>query len=304
MANSGRVTTGNLPRLLQLGIDKILRHYDKTYEGVGMQVFTKVAAEKGFYEAVQVAGMGLAAIKGQGAAVSMDSVDQDWVYRWPIIAYAKAARITMEAVADNLYEDQIPILGREIAKGLAHTKDFNMAAVLNAAFSTTGPDGLCLCSASHTVQAGGTTSNLLTPGLNLSEDAIEQMVTLIDQMVNPDGLQSDYVSRNLIIPVQLRFEAERVVNSKFRVGTADNDISAINSQNTIQKIIPWKRLTDTNAFFITTDAPDGLMIAQKEAVKTDSFKEPTTMDTIVTAYERYRAFYAEFRAVVGSQGAS
>lgn len=304
MANSGRVTTGNLPRLLQLGIDKILKHYDKTYKGVGTQVFTSVPAEKGFYEAVQIAGMGLAAIKGEGAAVQMDSVDQDWVYRWPIIAYAKAARITMEAIADNLYEDQIPILGREIAKGLAHSKDFNMATVLNNAFSTAGPDGKVLVASDHPIQAGGTSSNLLTPGLNMSEDAIEQMVTLIDTMVNPDGLMSDYNSKDLIIPVQLRFEADRIVNSRYRVNSADNDISAVNNQNIIKRVIAWKRLTDTNGFFLTTDAPDGLLIAQKESVKTDSFKEPTTMDVLVTAYERYRAFFANWYCIVGSQGAS
>lgn len=302
MANSGRITTGSMPRLLQLGIDKILRHYDKTYNGPGMEIFTKVAAEKGFFEATQLAGMGYAAIKGQGAAVQMDSVDQDWVYRWPIIAYAKAARITMEAIQDNLYEDQLPILGREIAKGLAHTKDFNMATVLNNAFSVAGPDASNLCATSHEIQAGGTTSNLLSPGLNLSEDAIEQMVTLVDQFVNPDGLQSDYVTRDLIIPVGLRFIADRVVNSRYRTETANNDISAINNQSVISKIRTWKRLTAANAFFITTDAEEGLMIAEKEAVKTDSFKEPTTMDVIVTAYERYRAFYADFRCVVGSQG--
>lgn len=304
MANNGRVTTGSLPRLLQFGVDKILSHYAKTYQGVGSEVFTSVPAEKAFYEATQVAGMGYAAIKGQGAPVQMDSVDQDWVYRWPIIVYGKAARITMEAIEFNLYEDQIPILGREIAKGLAHTKDFNQAAVLNSAFATAGPDSKVMCATDHPIQAGGTTSNLLSPGLNMSEDAVEAMVILADKMINPDGLQADYSTQNLIVPVELRFETDRIVNSRYRVDSADNTISATYNQSVVKRVIPWKRLTDSNAFFLTTDAPDGLLIAQKEGVKTDSFKEPTTMDVLVTAYEMYRAFYAEFRAVVGSQGAT
>jgi len=302
MANSGRITTGSMPRLLQKGVDKILEHYKDTYKGVGMEVFQRIQAEKGFYEAVQLAGMGYAAIKGQGAPVQMDSVDQDWVYRWPVIAYAKAARITMEAIEDNLYEDQIPILGREIAKGLAHTKDFNMAQVLNNAFSVAGPDGSNMGATSHEIQAGGTTSNLLSPGLNMSEDAVESMVLLADQMVNPDGLPSDYETMDLIVPIQLRFETDRVVNSRYRVNTADNTISASYNQNVIKRVIPWKRLTSAQAFFLTTNAENGLLIAEKEGVKTDSFKEPTTLDVLVTAYERYIAFYADFRHVICNQG--
>jgi len=304
MANSGRITTGSEPRLLQAGIDLILQHRKEAYKGVGMKIFESVQAEKGFYEAVQLAGMGYAAIKGQGAPVQVDSVDQDWVYRWPIIAYAKAARITMEAIKFNLYESQIPILGEEIAKGLAQTKDFNMATVLNTAFATAGPDGKVMCATDHPIQAGGTTSNLLSPGLNMSEDAIEAMVLLADTLVNPDGLPSDYNTLDLIIPIQLRFETDRVVNSRYQVASADNTISAINHQGVIRSIIPWKRLTDTNAFFLTTSAPRGLMIAEYEGVSTDSFKEPTTLDVLITAYEMYRAFYADFRQMIGSQGAS
>lgn len=304
MANSGRITTGSMPRLVQLGVDAVLKSDSKTYQGVGSEVFTKVATDKAFYEAVQLAGMGYAAIKGEGAPVQMDSIDQDWVYRWPIISYAKAGRVSFEEIQDNLYEDLIPMIGKQIAKGLNATRDFNMAQVLNNGYTVTGPKGEFLFSASHAVQAGGTTSNLLTPGLNMSEDAIEQMVIIADTMVNPDGLPSDYQTKDLIVPVQLRFEADRVVNSKYRVGTTDNDISAISNQSVVKRVIPWKRITDTNGFFLTTDAENGLMVAEKKAVATNSFSEPNTMDVIVTAYERYRTFWASFYAAIGSQGAS
>lgn len=303
MANSGRVTTGSMPRLLQLGIDKILKHYDKQYKGIGEEVFTKIKAEKGFYEAVQLAGMGLAAVKGEGSPVSVDSVDQDWVYRWPVVCYSKGARFTMESVQDNLYEDLVPMFGKEMAKALAHNKDIQCASVLNNGFSTgSNPDGVALFSESHPIQAGGVTSNLLSPALDISEDAIEQLIILIDNFVNPDGLKSDYSSKDLIVPISLRFEADRIVNSRYRVASADNDISAIFNQSVIKRVLPWKRLTDSDAFFITTNADNGLMIAEKMGVQTDSFKEPTTMDTIVTAYERFIAFYADFRCVVASRG--
>lgn len=300
MANSARVTTGNLPRLLQLGIDKILTHYKDTYKGPGSSIFTEVKSEKGFYEAVQLAGMGLATRKNEGSPITYDSVDQNWVYRWPIYTYEKSARLTMESVADNLYEDLLPLMGKEQAKALAHNKDYQMAAILNAAFSTAGPDGKALCAADHGIQAGGTSSN--TVSLDISEDAIEQMVILVDGFVNPDGLQSDYETMNLIVPKELRFEADRIVNSKYRVGSADNDISAINAQSVIKKVIPWKRLTDSDAFFITTNAENGLLVAQRQGVTTDSFKDPTTKDIIVSAYERFRTFFADWRCVVGSPG--
>lgn len=303
MANTGRVTTGSMPRLLQLGIDKQIDHFMKNYKGIGDEIFKAVKAEKGFYEAVQLAGMGLAAVKGEGAPVEMDSIDQDWVYRWTVVTYAKAARITMEAIQDNLYEDMIPILAQQQAKGLSATKDTLQANVFNGIFSATGPDGVAYASASHPLQAGGTTSNLVSPAVSMSEDAIEQMVILCDNLKNPDGLVADVQTRDLIVPTALRFEADRIVNSRYRVASADNDISAIYNQNVIKRVLPWKRLSSATAFFLTTDAENGFIHARKQGIQTESFKEPTTYDVIVSAYERYINLLADFRAVICNAGA-
>lgn len=300
MANSARITTGSLPRQLQYGLDAILKHLDTTYKGPGSQIFQEVKTEKGFFEAMQLAGMGMATLKGEGAPVTYDSIDQNWVYRWPILTYEKSGRVTMEAVQDNVYDDLLPEIGKQLAKGLAHNKDYQMATVLNNAFATTGPDGKVLCASDHPIQAGGTSSNTVT--LDISEDAIEQMIILVDKFYNPDGLLSDYETDTLVIPVDLRFEADRIINSKYRVSSADNDISAINNQSVIKRIIPWKRLTDTDAFFITTTADKGLTVASRLGVQTDSFKDPTTKDVILTAFERFVAFYQDWRCVVGSPG--
>lgn len=304
MANNGRMTTGSLPRLLQVGLDKIIDHYNKSYKIMGSEIFKTQKVEKGFFEATQVAGMGMATVKGEGEPVSLDSRDQNWVYQWPIITYSKSGRITMEAIEDNQYEDQIAIIGREISKGLNHCKDFQMATVFNNGFSSTSnPDGKALFATDHGIQAGGTSSNLLSPALDMSEDGIEQLVLLIDAFVNPDGLQSDYSSKDLIIPIQLRFEADRIVKSKYRPGTPDNDISAIYEQSVIRRVLPWKRLTDTDAYFITSTADDGFTLAVKRGIKSESFKEPTTLDMLVAATERYVAFCQDWRAAVASAGA-
>lgn len=303
MANSGRVTTGNLPRLLQLGIDKVIDHFAKDYKGIGEEIFQKIQTEKGFHEMVQLAGMGLATIKGEGAPVQMDSVDQDWVYKWTVVTYAKAARISFEAIRDNLYEDLLPIYGQQCAKALAQTKDILQASVFNSLSSTVGPDASNYASTSHALQAGGTSSNLVSPAVAISEDAIEQMVILADNMKNPDGIVAMVQTKDLVVPTALRFEADRIINSRYRVNSADNTISAIYNQNVIQRVLPWKRLTSNTAFMITTDADNGFIHAMRQGVETDSFKEPTTFDVIVTAFERYVNFLADWRAVIYNNGA-
>lgn len=303
MANSGKMNTGNIPRLLQLGIDQQIQHFMKNYKGMGDEIFKSIKADKGFYEAVQLAGMGLAAVKGEGAPVEYDSVDQDWVYRWTVVTYAKAARITMEAIKDNLYEDMIPRLAQQQAKGLAATRDQLQANVLNSLSSTTGPDGVNIASASHPLQAGGTSSNLVSPAVSMSEDAIEQMVLVCDAIKNPDGLVADVQTRDLVVPIQLRFEADRIVNSKYRVASADNDISAIYNQNVIKRVLPWKRLSSATAFMLTTDADNGFTIARRQGVETRQDSDPGTYDVLISAFERYVNFIADFRGVVYNAGA-
>jgi len=292
-----------MPRLLQLGVDKQIDHFMREYKGIGEEIFKVVKAEKGFYEAVQLAGMGLASVKGEGAPVQMDSIDQDWVYRWTVVTYAKAARFTFESVKDNLYMDILPVLAKQQAKALKAAKDTLQAAVFNGIFAATGPDAVYYASASHPIQAGGTTSNLVSPALSLSEDAIEQMSILVDNLKNPDGLVGDVQSRDLIVPVALKFEADRIVNSKYRVDSADNTISAIYNQSIVKRVLPWKRLSSNTAFFLTTDADNGFIEARRAGVETKSFEEPMTYDVIVSAYERYINLLADFRAVICNAGA-
>lgn len=302
MANSGRMTSGSLPRLLQLGIDKQIDHFNRTYKGKGDMLFKSVPADKGFYEIVQLAGTGLASVKGEGAPVEMDSVDQDWVYRPTIVTVAKGARFTMESIKDNLYEDLIPLMGKEQAKSLNATRDTLQANILNGIFASTGPDGVYYASASHPLQAGGTTSNLVSSPVSLSEDSIEQMAILAANLKNPDGLVSDVETKDLVVPTALWFEATRIVNSKYRVSSADNDISAINNQSVVGNVIVWKRLSSSTAHFLTTNSDNGLMIARRQGVETKSSEEHNTFDVIISAYERYINFIGDFRGIICNAG--
>lgn len=302
MANSGKMNTGSTPRLLQLGLDKQIDHFMRNYKGMGDMVFKTINHDKGFFEAAQFAGMGLAALKGEGEPISLDSIDQDWVYRWTVYTYAKAARITMEQIQDQQYEELLPKIGQQQGQSLADTRDTLQANVLNGLFAAVGPDGQYLADNDHPIQAGGTGSNLASAA-TLSEDAIEQLVILADRIKNPNGIVGNYQTQDLIVPTALRFEADRIVNSKYRSSSADNDISAIYSQNVIKRVLPWKRLSSNTAFFLTTDAKDGFTCVRRSGVQTDSFKEPTTLDVIVTAYERYVNALIDWRGVVANAGA-
>lgn len=307
MANSSRITTGSAPRLLQYSLDKIIKHTDSNYPVMGDRIFEKVGTNgKAFYEVMQMAGMGLASIKGQGDVISFDSVDQDWVRTIPVICYNKAARITMEAIQDNVYESQLPFLGEEIRKSLNVTRDINMANILNRAFNSsyTGPDGQQLCDSDHPLQAGGTSTNVLGTAQDLSEDSLEQMVLLIDGFKNPDGLDSTTSSKLLVVPKELKFEACRILKSKGQTQSANNDVNAIYHRGDIEDYMVWKRLTDTDAWFVTTDLKhNGLILVRHKEVETKSFQEPFTFDTIVAAYERYVTSFVDWRCIAGTAGA-
>jgi hypothetical protein len=305
MANTGRIITGSIPRALQYGLDKILDQMGKDYKGLGDRIFTEVKTDKGYVEMLQIAGMGVAALKGEGDAISFDSIDQSWVFRAPVRTYEKSARITREAIRDNVYESLLPRIAKEQLKALAHARDINQANILNRAFNSsyTYGDTSVLCATNHATQSGTTNSNRLGSDTDLSEDALESMVILIDNMVNEDGLKSNYVARRLIVPTALRFEAKRILNNPSRPATTDRDINVLNADGEISEIVIWKRLTDSDAYFVQTDAENGLLIGRREGVFTSSAQDFETYDTKVTAAESYVVTVGDHRCVVGTPGA-
>ena len=306
MANSGRHTTGSIPRSLQYGVDDFVKHFNKVYGNVGETLFTKKDPNsKGFYESVMLAGMGEASRKGEGAAISYDSIDQESNTRWAIHTYVKAARLTMESIEDNVYQDLLPMYAKEIAKSLVYTKDEKRAEILNNAFDTneTGPDGQHLCSTAHPLQAGGTSSNRMATDADLSEDALESMVILVDGFLNPDGLKSMYNCKYLVVPTALKYEAARIMKNKDRPGTAERDINALYQRGDIQDYMVWKRLSDSGAWYVTTDADDSLVEVSRKGLQRQEHNDPYTFDLVVSIYERYRMLFNDWRGIAGTQGA-
>lgn len=305
MANSGRMTTGSIPRALQYGVDDFVEHLNKTYQAVGKRLFSEKSSNgKGFYEAVTLAGMGKANIKGEGAAISYDTMDQESNTRWAVYTMVKAARMTMEAMDDNVYQDILPKIAKEIAKSLVYTKDVKRAEIFNNAITAgeTGPDGQVLISTAHPLQAGGTSANRASTDADFSEDALEQMLILIDNFRNPDGLKSMYNAKYLVVPTELQFEACRVLDSKLRPGSANNDINAINNKGILDDYIVWKHLSDTDSWFVTTDADDSLVEVNRAGIQRKEHNDPYTFDMIISFYERYRMLFNDWRGIAGSFG--
>lgn len=306
MANSGRVTTGSIPRALQYGVDDFVKHFNKVYGNVGEMIFSKKDPNsKGFYEAVNLAGMGEASRKGEGAAISYDSIDQESNARWSIHTYVKAARLTMESIEDNVYQDLLPMYAKEIAKSLVYTKDEKRAEVLNNAFTSgeNGPDGKVLCATDHPLQAGGTSSNKLATNSDLSEDSLEQMVILIDKFLNPDGLKSMYNAKYLVVPTDLKYEACRIMKGKYQTDSANRNINAINQRGDLEDYLVWKRLSDTDAWFVTTDADNSLVEVSRKGLQRQEHNDPYTFDLIISIYERYRMLFNDWRGIAGTPGA-
>lgn len=306
MANSGRITTGSIPRALQYGVDDFVKQLNKTYQSVGQMLFTqKDSHGKGFYESVTLAGMGEAGRKGEGSAISYDSLDQESNTRWAVHTYVKAARMSMEAIDDNVYEDVLPMVAKEIAKSLVYTKDIKRAEIINNAITSTetGPDGKVLIATDHPLQAGGTSANRLATDSDFSEDALESMIILIDGFLNPDGLKSMYSSKYLVVPSALQFDACRVLESKLRTGTAENDINAINKKGIIDDYVVWKHLSDTDSWFVTTDAENSLVEVNRKGIQRQEYNDPYTFDSIISFYERYRMLFNDWRGIAGSFGA-
>lgn len=305
MANSGRHTTGSIPRSLQYGVDEFTTHFNKVYGNVGEMLFSKKDSdEKGFYESVTLAGMGEAARKGEGSALSYDTIDQESNTRWAVHTYVKAARLTMESIEDNVYQSLMPMYQKEIAKSLVYTKDVKRAEILNNGITAgeIGPDGKVLIATDHPLQAGGNSANRAATDSDFSEDALEQMVIIIDNFLNPDGLKSMYNADYLVVPTNLKYEACRVMNNKLQTNSANNDINALHQRGDVNDYMVWKHLSDQDSWFVTTNADDSLVEVSRKGLQRQSHNDPYTFDLIISIYERYRMLFNDWRGIAGSFG--
>lgn len=303
MATMNRFT---FPADLQEGLNA---HFGDQYRELPdewSQVFDTYNSTKAYEEDVLNIGFGTAPVKAEGEGVAYDTGAQGWFSRYTHETIALAFAITEEAIEDNLYMSIGPKYAKALARALKQTKEIKGAAVLNNAFDANYPggDGVALLSASHPLHFGGTFSNILATPADFSEQALEDILIQIRKAKDDRGIPIALSPKRIIIPPELEFVAERILRSPGRPGTPDNDINAIRSKGIFGSdpaIIT--RLVDADAWYIKTDAPEGLKHFKRTSVQRGIETDFSTGDTRYKVRERYSFGWSEIRSIFGSAGA-
>ena len=298
------ITTGNFSKALWPGINAWYGQAYNEHKVEFKDLFESHTSRKAWEEDVSTSGFGLAIQKTEGDGVNYDSARQGFVSRYTHATYALGFIITRETVEDDLYD----VVGSKKAKGLAfsmrQTKETLGANVYNRAFnnSYTGGDGLELCSAAHLNIAGGTYANELATAADLSEASLEQACIDLMKFTDDRGLKISIMPKTLIVPVDLAFEADKILRTEYEVGTANNTINAVRSKFP-GGVRVNHYLTDTDAWFIRTNAGDGMKYFSR---RDDAFSMDDDFDTDNAKYKatfRCSFGWSDPRGVFGSPGA-
>lgn len=300
------INTGSFTKALWPGVNA---WYGKKYDEYPVEytkLFDTHTSRRNYEEDVGTSMFGLAVIKDQNSPVSYDSARQGYITRYTHTVYALGFMITREMVDDDLYD----VIGKARAEGLAfsmrQTKEVVGANVYNRAFnaSYTGGDGVQLLVATHPNVAGGTQSNILATASDLSEAALEQAAIQIAGWTNDRGLAISLVPDQLIIPKEETFNAARILKSIGRVGTDSNDINAIKELGIYKKgAVVNHYLTDTDAWFIRTNAPHGMKYFERNADEFTTDNDFDTENAKFKARARYSFGWTDWRGLFGSAGA-
>ena len=298
------ISRGQLVKELEPGLNALFGLEYKRYENQHAEVYVTETSDRAFEEEVMLSGFANAAVKPEGSAVTFDNAQETYTARYTMETIALAFAITEEAIEDNLYDRLASRYTKALARSMANTKQVKAANVLNNAFGTAnGGDGKELCATDHPIVAG-TVRNELTVAADLNETSLEQSLIDIAAMTDERGLKIAAKGMKLIIPSALQFTAERLMKSTQRVATADNDINAVVSMGMIpQGYVVNHYLTDTNAFFIKTDVPNGLKHFNRSPMKTSMEGDFTTGNVRYKARERYSFGFSDWRGIFGSPGA-
>jgi hypothetical protein len=271
------------------------------------EVYETESSERSFEEETKLSGFSAAPVKNEGSAIQYDNAQEAWTARYTHETIAMGFAITEEAVEDNLYDSLSSRYTKALARGMAYTKQVKAAYVLNNAF-TGGPtygDGVVLCSTAHPLVSGGTNSNRPTTGADLNETSLENAVIQIAAWTDERGLLIAAKPRKLIIPPALQFVATRLLETELRVGTTDNDINALKNNGSIAEGYTVNHyLTDTNAWFLTTDVPNGLKHFVRTPMSTGMDGDFDTGNVRYKARERYSFGVSDPLGIFGSPGSS
>ena len=300
------ISRAQLTKELEPGLNALFGMEYSRYENEHEEIFEAENSDRAFEEEVLISGFGNAPVKREGDGVEFDTAYEGFTARYTHETIALAFALTEEAVEDNLYDRLGARYTKALARSMAHTKQVKAANVLNNAFSSsfTGGDGVSLVNSAHTLAGGGTYSNTPSTQVDLNETSLEDALITISTFVDDRNLTLALQGMKLIVPPQLQFVADRLLETPGRVGTADNDINAIKNMGMIPEGYAVNHfLTDTDAFFILTDCPDGMKHFVRTPISTNMEGDFDTGNVRFKARERYSFGWINPRGIYGSQGA-
>jgi hypothetical protein len=300
------ISRAQLAKELEPGLNALFgMEYDR-YEAEHAEIYDTESSDRAFEEEVMLVGFGNAQTKAEGAGVNFDNASEAYTARYTHETIALAFALTEEAMEDNLYDRLGARYTRALARSMAHTKQVKAAATLNNAFNAafTGGDGVELCSAVHPLAQGGTFRNEPATAADLNETSLENALIDISTFVDERNMIIALRGMKLFVPPQLQFVADRLLESTLRVGTADNDVNAMKNMGMLPEGYTINHfLTDPDAFFIKTDAPNGFKHFERTALSTNMEADFDSGNMRFKARERYSFGFSDPRAVFGSPGA-
>ena len=272
------------------------------------EIYETETSERSFEEETKLSGFSAAPVKNEGSAIAYDNAQEAWTARYNHQTIALGFSITEEAIEDNLYDSLSSRYTKALARAMAYTKQVKAASVLNNAFQSSGyngGDGVSLCNANHPLVSGGVNSNTPATQVDLNETSLEAAVIQIAGWTDERGLLIAAKPKKLIVPPALQFTATRLLETELRVSTADNDINALKNNGSIPEGYTINHfLTDTNAWFLTTDVPNGMKHFVRTPLAQSMDGDFDTGNVRYKSRERYSFGWSDPLGMYGSPGAS
>ena len=300
------ISRAQLLKELLPGLNALFGMEYKTYGEEHKEIYETETSERSFEEETKLAGFSAAPVKNEGAAIAYDNAQEAWTARYNHETIAMGFSITEEAMEDNLYDSLSARYTKSLARAMAFTKQVKAATILNNGFnaSFTYGDGQALFSTAHPLVSGGTNSNRPATAADLNETSLEAAVIQIAGWTDERGLLIAAKPRKLIVPPQLQFVATRLLETSLRVGTTDNDINALKNNGSIPEGYTVNHfLTDTNAWFLKTDVPNGLKHFVRVPMATSMDADFDTGNNRYKARERFSFGVSDPLGMFASPGA-
>ncbi len=300
------ISRAQLAKELEPGLNALFGMEYARYDNEHAEIYETESSDRAFEEEVLIVGFGDAKVKTEGQGVSFDNASEGFTARYTHETVALAFALTEDAVEDNLYDRLGARYTKALARSMAHTKQVKAANVLNNAFNTNfaGGDGQPLISTAHPLAYGGTLANRATTMSDLNETSLENALISVSTFVDDRSMILALQGTKLIVPPQLQFVVDRLLETPGRVSTADNDINAIKNMGMIPEGYAVNHfLSDTDAWFLLTDVPDGFKHFERSPISTSMEGDFDTGNVRYKARERYSFGFSNPRCVFGSQGA-